>query len=60
MASPLAQGVFQRAIGESGAAFSNVLSMDTLEDREKRDGEWVASLGAQNLAELQAMPAGRP
>lgn len=57
MASPLAQGLFQKAIGESGAAFTHLLSTDRLADREKRDGAWVASLGANSLADLSAMPA---
>ncbi|MGA9060659.1 MAG: carboxylesterase family protein [Terracidiphilus sp.] len=59
MASPLAQGLFQKAIGESGAAFSNVLAADSLEKREKSDGEWVASLGVKSLQELRALPAER-
>ena len=57
MAAAPAQGLFQKAIGESGAAFGNVLPAGRLEAREKRDGEWVASLGASTLAELRALPA---
>jgi para-nitrobenzyl esterase len=56
MASPAARGLFQKAIGESGAAFSDTLPTDTLEAREKQDGEWVASLGVTTLAELRALP----
>jgi para-nitrobenzyl esterase len=56
MAAAPAQGLFHRAIGESGGAFSSVLTMDTLEQREKKDGEWVASLGVKSLAELRALP----
>ena len=56
MASPMAQGLFHKAIGESGAAFSDVLPTDTLEAREAKDGEWVASLGIHSLAELRAAP----
>jgi para-nitrobenzyl esterase len=56
MAAPGAQGLFHKAIGESGAAFSEVLPMDTLEAREKKDDEWVAGLGVKSLAELRAMP----
>jgi para-nitrobenzyl esterase len=55
MAAAPAQGLFQKAIGESGGAFSDVLPTSTLEAREKTDGEWVASLGATNLAELRAL-----
>ncbi len=57
MASAPAQGLFQKAIGESGGAFSDALSSGTLEATEKRDGEWAASLGAATLAEFRAMPA---
>jgi para-nitrobenzyl esterase len=56
MAAPGAQGLFHKAIGESGAAFSDVLSMDTLAVREKKDDEWVSGLGVKSLAELRAMP----
>jgi para-nitrobenzyl esterase len=56
MASPMAQGLFAKAIGESGGAFSDVLALDPLEAREKKDDEWVASLGVKSLAELRALP----
>jgi para-nitrobenzyl esterase len=56
MAAAPAQGLFEKAIGESGAAFSNVLPTDTLEVREKKDSDWVASLGVKSLAELRALP----
>ena len=57
MASPMAKGLFHKAIGESGAAFGAALPTGTLEAREKRDGEWAATLGAANLKELRALPA---
>jgi para-nitrobenzyl esterase len=57
MASPVARGLFHKAIGESGAAFSDTLPTDTLEAREKQDAEWVASVGVNSLAELRALPA---
>ena len=56
MASPAAKGLFHKAIGESGAAFGGVLAYDTVEAREKADGEWVDSLGVKTLAELRALP----
>jgi para-nitrobenzyl esterase len=56
MASPMARGLFAKGIGESGAAFSDVLPTDTLDAREKKDDEWVASLGVKSLAELRALP----
>ncbi len=57
MASPAASGLFQKAIGESGSALSDVLPTDALEAREKADGAWVDSLGVKSLQELRALPA---
>jgi len=56
MAAPAARGLFHKAIGESGAAFSNGLLISTLAERDKRDQEWADSLGVKNLAELRALP----
>jgi para-nitrobenzyl esterase len=56
MASPAAQGLFHKAIGESGAAFSDVLPTDNLDAREKKDGAWVDGLGVKSLEELRALP----
>jgi len=56
MASPMAKGLFHKAIGESGGAFSDVLALDPLEAREKKDDEFVAGLGVKSLAELRALP----
>jgi para-nitrobenzyl esterase len=57
MASPLARGLFHKAIGESGAAFAGTPLTGSLEAEEKKDGEWVASLSVHTLAELRALPA---
>jgi para-nitrobenzyl esterase len=57
MAAPPAHGLFQRAIGESGGAFSDVLPTGTLDATEKRDGAWAATLDAATLAESRAMSA---
>ena len=59
MASPLAKGLFEKAIGESGAAFSRSgLSFDPLSVREERDSKLVSQkLGVSTLAELRAIPA---
>jgi para-nitrobenzyl esterase len=59
MASPLAKGLFQKAIGESGAAFSSSgLPFDPLGVREEKDSKLVGStFGVQTLAELRALPA---
>ena len=56
MAAPSAQGLFQKAIGESGAAFSDPVPADALETREKADAAWVDSVGVKSLAELRALP----
>jgi para-nitrobenzyl esterase len=57
MASPLAQGLFQKAIGESGGALSDVRPSDALEARTRRGSDWVATLGVKTLAELRSLPA---
>lgn len=59
MASPLAKGLFHKAIGESGAAFfSGGLSFEPLAAREEKDSKLASSmLGVQTLAELRAVPA---
>jgi para-nitrobenzyl esterase len=57
MAAPSAQGLFHKAIGESGGAVGRgVLNYDSLADREVKDAQWVATTGATSLAQLRAMP----
>ena len=58
MASPMAQGLFQKAIGESGAAFPSALNLggETVADRARTDGAWVDTLGVKSLAELRTLP----
>jgi para-nitrobenzyl esterase len=59
MASPLAKGLFEKAIGESGAAFfSGGLSFEPLATREEKDVKSVSEkLGVSKLAELRAVSA---
>jgi len=58
MASPLAKALFQRAIGESGGAFSATLPFVTREEREKVDPEKAGKiLGVTKLADLRALSA---
>src|ERR1022692_2923423 len=57
MASPLAQGLFHRAIGESGAFFGSVLVLKPLSQSEEADAKFAESIGAHSLAELRAKPA---
>jgi para-nitrobenzyl esterase len=59
MASPLAKGLFQKAMGESGAAFfSGGLSFESRAVREEKDVKAVTGkFGVKTLAELRAIPA---
>ncbi len=61
-ASPLARGLFQRAISESGASFAPVhrekelSSMQLLAGAEAAGVEFAQRLGAKSLAELRQIP----
>ena len=56
--SPVAKGLFHKAISESGAwAGLTAAKMVTREDAEKRSVEAMEKLGVKSLAELQALPA---
>ena len=59
MASPLARGLFHKAIGESGAAFySRDIPFKPAAQREREDTELVGKkLGVRSLSELRALPA---
>lgn len=60
MASPLAKGLFEKAIGESGAAFMPPTApnaMTPLASAERYGGQLAAKLGATSLAELRSLPA---
>jgi para-nitrobenzyl esterase len=57
MASPLAQGLFARAIGESGAFFGSTLEAKPLAVAEFGGAEFVKSLGAGSIRELRAKSA---
>lgn len=59
MASPLAKGMFQKAIGESGAAFSRSgLDFEPRSVREEKDAKQATEkFGVSTLAELRAIPA---
>ena len=58
MASPLARGLFKRAIGESGAFFGDTLKLQPHSRTEKADGEFARSaFGTTSLAALRAKPA---
>ena len=60
MASPLAQGLFHKAIGESGAMFtrgSGTLALRSLAETEEQGVKFAAALGAESIAALRAKPA---
>ena len=59
MASPLAKGLFVKAIGESGGAFSRSgMPFETMSVRAEKDAKLAKDkLGASTLAELRAIPA---
>jgi para-nitrobenzyl esterase len=61
MASPLAEGLFQRAIGESGGLFEplQLAPKFLLANAEKEGEKFAASLGAASIKELRALPASR-
>lgn len=54
MMSPLARGLFQRAIGESGADMG---ALKNPKDLEASGVRWAASFGAKSIAELRQIPA---
>ena len=54
MATPLAKGLFQRVIGESGAQFG---PMRKLTDAEEAGVKLAQTLGADSIAALRAKPA---
>jgi para-nitrobenzyl esterase len=58
MASPLAKGLFRRAIGESGAIFGTVRPMKLRAETEKTGIEFAKSaFGTESLEALRAQPA---
>ncbi|HHU33762.1 MAG TPA: carboxylesterase family protein [Bacteroidetes bacterium] len=57
MASPLAKGLFQRAIGQSGGSFSEVLSpASTLDSVQQMNLRYTRSLG-MTIADMRALSA---
>ena len=65
-ASPLAKGLFQRAIAESGASFGPVEAsrgpgggMQALSQAEEMGKGWAEKQGANTVADLRRMPANK-
>ncbi len=60
MASPLARGLFHKAIGQSGAFFTaggGTLALAPLAATEERGTKFAAAVGADSLAALREKPA---
>ena len=57
MASPLARGLFARAIGESGAHFGTSLVLPTRAESEQNGVQFAERVGARSLADLRALSA---
>ncbi len=58
LASPLARGLFQRAIGESGAFLGNTLQAYPLADAERAGSKFAVTItGRDSLAALRSAPA---
>jgi len=58
VASPQGRGLFQRAIGQSGAWMGiNIAKMTTRAQAEENGEKMVKALGADSIAELRAKPA---
>lgn len=58
VASPLARGLFQHAIGESGSLLSYARPLPTLQDAEKADTNFArGALGTTSIEALRAKPA---
>jgi para-nitrobenzyl esterase len=59
VASPLAHGLFQKAIGESGAGIIRdpMQHMDNLQTAEIKGQQWMGKLHITSLGDLRKMPA---
>jgi para-nitrobenzyl esterase len=59
MASPLAKGLFQRVIGESGSSVAGPFVPHTLAQAQQSGLAFAQFAGARSLAQLRALPADR-
>jgi para-nitrobenzyl esterase len=57
VASPLAKGLFHRAIAQSGSAYASPNPMPRLADAEKVGVAFAEAKGAASVKDLRAMPA---
>jgi para-nitrobenzyl esterase len=57
MASPLAKGLFQKAIGESGAFFGSSLAVKPASEAQLAGEKFASSMGASSIDDLRAKSA---
>ncbi len=58
MASPLAHGLFHKAICESGALWDGYIGpLESFSEAHKRGEDFMKAMGAKSIDELRAMPA---
>jgi para-nitrobenzyl esterase len=57
IASPLAKGLFQKAIGESGAFFGSALAVKPVSEAQLAGEKFASTLGASSIDELRAKSA---
>ena len=58
MASPLAHGLFHKAICESGALWDGYVGpLESFSEAHKRGEDFMKAMGAKSIDELRAMPA---
>jgi len=57
IASPRAKGLFQKAIGESGAFFGSSLAVKPASEAQLAGEKFATSVGASSIDELRAKPA---
>jgi para-nitrobenzyl esterase len=57
MATPLTKGLFQKAIGESGAFFGSSLGIKPASEAELAGEKFAGTVGASSIDELRAKPA---
>jgi para-nitrobenzyl esterase len=57
MASPKAKGLFQKAIGESGAFFGSSLAVTPISEAQLAGEKFAAAMGASSIEELRATTA---
>lgn len=57
VACPKAKGLFERAIGQSGAGYSPLAGEESLQEAEKEGEKFLAALGVKNIAAARKLSA---